>query len=176
MLVLIAASFYLYGRLTESLVYQQNPTRGRLLVDTALIQEHWENWNPSTTDAAPAGGGNFGAAGGKDEFQELIQELSKTWQMNKFDKSFIRPDKVEKGEQQIDEFEREFLALASQGRRSMHRARVRATSTKRRRSSLRSGSSKETNSTNTIRPCTRRRVASAAIACATFRATCSTAI
>lgn len=115
LLVLIAASFYLYGRLTESLVYQQNPTRGRLLVDTALIQEHWENWNPSTTEAAPAGGGNFGAAGGKDEFQELIQELSKTWQMNKFDKSFIRPDKVEKGEQQIDEFEREFLALASQG-------------------------------------------------------------
>ncbi|MGC3972039.1 MAG: ATP-binding protein [Pirellulales bacterium] len=113
LLVLIAASFYLYGRLTESLVYQQNPVRGRLLVDTALIQEHWENWNPGPSDAA-GGGGNFAPTGGKDEFQELIQELSKTWQMNKFDKNFIRPDKVEKGEQPIDDWERDFLSRASQ--------------------------------------------------------------
>ncbi|MBL9092886.1 MAG: HAMP domain-containing histidine kinase [Planctomycetaceae bacterium] len=113
LLVLIAASFYLYSRLTESIVYKQNPASGRLLVDTALIQEHWENWNP--TDArADAPGDSFERSVGKDEFQELIQELSKTWQMNKFEKSFIRPDKVEKGAQPVDDFEREFLRTAAQ--------------------------------------------------------------
>jgi signal transduction histidine kinase len=115
LLVLIAASFYLYGRLTEKIVTDQNPTRGRLLVDTALIQEHWENWNPGPGDAAGGGAGNFAPTGGKDEFQELIQELSKTWQMNKFEKNFIRPDKVEKGEQPVDDWERAFLAEAAQG-------------------------------------------------------------
>ncbi|MCX7426474.1 MAG: ATP-binding protein [Planctomycetia bacterium] len=40
LLVLIAGSFWWYGRQTEGLVFQQNPTMGRLLVDQGLIVRH----------------------------------------------------------------------------------------------------------------------------------------
>jgi two-component system, NarL family, sensor histidine kinase BarA len=40
LLVLIAGSFWWYGRQTEELVFQQNPTMGRLLVDQGLIVKH----------------------------------------------------------------------------------------------------------------------------------------
>jgi two-component system, NarL family, sensor histidine kinase BarA len=42
LLLLITGSFWWYGKQTESLVYKQNPDRGRLLVDTALTRTHWE--------------------------------------------------------------------------------------------------------------------------------------
>ncbi|MCE9605928.1 MAG: HAMP domain-containing protein [Planctomycetia bacterium] len=97
LLVLIAASFFVYGRRTEDLVYQENPTRGRLLVDTILALVHWEKMEAN------------------EDFKPVIRDLSKTWQVNKFDQSFIRPDKVAKGDQQVDEFERAFLRQAVQG-------------------------------------------------------------
>lgn len=94
LLVLIAASFFVYGRRTEKLVTDVNPTRGRLLVDTILAQVHWEKMETN------------------EEFKPVIRDLSKTWQVNKFDQSFLRPDKVSLGQQQVDEFERDFLRAA----------------------------------------------------------------
>ena len=46
LLVLITGSFWWYGRQTEELVFQQNPTMGRLLVDQGLIGKHLK-WSPS---------------------------------------------------------------------------------------------------------------------------------
>ncbi|NQU22989.1 MAG: DUF3365 domain-containing protein, partial [Candidatus Nealsonbacteria bacterium] len=41
LLLLITVSFYLYGNETEKLVYKQNKTKGRLLVDQTLVMLHW---------------------------------------------------------------------------------------------------------------------------------------
>lgn len=94
LLVLIAASFFVYGRRTEKLVTDENPTRGRLLVDTILALVHWEKMESN------------------EEFKPVIRELSKTWQKNTFEHTFLRPDRVAQGEHVVDDFERAFLREA----------------------------------------------------------------
>ena len=42
-LILITASFYWYGRMTESMVDDQNLNTGRLLVAPILVRHHWKN-------------------------------------------------------------------------------------------------------------------------------------
>ena len=44
LLLLITASFWWYGSQTEKVVYQQNPDRGRLLVDMYMVGLHLEAW------------------------------------------------------------------------------------------------------------------------------------
>ena len=97
LLILITGSFFFYGWQTEQLVYKQNPTRGRLLVDTILALVHWEKFEQN------------------EEFKPVIRDLSATWQVNKYDWSFIRPNYVESGRQAIDEFEKSFLRRAEEG-------------------------------------------------------------
>ena len=46
LLILITGSFYLYGRLTSSLVDEQNRITGRLLVMPIILKRHWE-WSES---------------------------------------------------------------------------------------------------------------------------------
>jgi signal transduction histidine kinase len=41
LLLLITLSFWWYGSQTEKIVYQQNPDRGRLLVDVIMLGRHW---------------------------------------------------------------------------------------------------------------------------------------
>jgi signal transduction histidine kinase len=41
LLLLIAGSFYFYGRLTAGIVYDQNRTTGRLLIGRILYEKHW---------------------------------------------------------------------------------------------------------------------------------------
>ena len=97
LLVLITVSFFFYGQQTEDLVYRQNPTRGRLLVYSLLNFVHWEKLERY------------------EEFKPVIRELGASWQADKLNSSFIRPDKIADGSQPVDEFEREFLSRASQG-------------------------------------------------------------
>jgi signal transduction histidine kinase len=42
LLLLITASFWSYSYLTEKLVNEQNPIKGRLLVDQVMVAMHWE--------------------------------------------------------------------------------------------------------------------------------------
>ena len=42
LLLLITASFWSYGILTERVVYEQNQIRGQLLVDRIMLIRHWE--------------------------------------------------------------------------------------------------------------------------------------
>jgi two-component system, NarL family, sensor histidine kinase BarA len=44
--LLIAGSFFWYGRLTEQLVYRSNPDTARLLVPQVLLAKHWEALEP----------------------------------------------------------------------------------------------------------------------------------
>ncbi len=97
LLVLIAGSFTLYGRQTENLVHEQNPTRGRLLVDTSLALVHWNKFEQN------------------DQFKPVVAALSESLQQNKYKSSFIRPDRVASGDEQVDDFEREFLKRAEAG-------------------------------------------------------------
>jgi len=90
LLVLIAASFFVYGWRTEDLVYQENPTRGRLIVDTAMALVHWEKLD-------------------KEEFKPVIKELTSTWQANDYKYTFLLP-----GQQLDDEFERTFLRRSAE--------------------------------------------------------------
>ncbi len=42
LMLLIAASFYFYGKLTSRLVYEQNETTARLLITPILLEKHWK--------------------------------------------------------------------------------------------------------------------------------------
>ncbi len=42
LLLLIAASFWVYGTQTEDLVHEQSRNTGRLLVDQVMLITHWE--------------------------------------------------------------------------------------------------------------------------------------
>jgi two-component system, NarL family, sensor histidine kinase BarA len=44
LLLLITGSFWWYGNQTEQVVYQQNPARGRLLVDVFMLSIHMGSW------------------------------------------------------------------------------------------------------------------------------------
>lgn len=94
LLVLITASFFLYGQQTEKLVDSQNEVRGRLLVDTSVALLHWEKFEKS------------------DESKPWVRSLSESLQTNKYVSSFIRPSRVKEGKEQIDEFENDFLQQA----------------------------------------------------------------
>lgn len=97
LLVLIAGSFYLYGQETEKLVYKQNPTRGRLLVNTILVLRHWEEF-----DRSPG-------------FQPLIRDWFRDSEVSKYEWTILKPEKVKSGELKLDDFERDFFREAEQG-------------------------------------------------------------
>jgi len=97
LLVLIAGSFFTYGRQTELIVDKQNLIRGRLLVDTSLALVHWEKSEKS------------------DENQSWARMLGETLQTNKYESTFIVPGRVDRGEEKIDDFERDFLRRAQAG-------------------------------------------------------------
>ncbi len=53
LLILIIASFWSYGILTERVVYEQNQIRGQLLVDRIMLIRHWEkleNMSPKVSE------------------------------------------------------------------------------------------------------------------------------
>src|SRR3990172_5563996 len=58
-LVLMTASFYWYGRRTETLVYEQNRLTGQLLVAPSLVAHHWAR--TETRDFVPVVEELFGA-------------------------------------------------------------------------------------------------------------------
>ncbi|MBX3413424.1 MAG: HAMP domain-containing protein [Pirellulales bacterium] len=80
LLLLITGSFWWYGQQTEKLVYRQNQTRGRLLVDTIMTLKHWEGTNT------------------QDE-KDFAQGLSETLQNQQYGWTTIRPDSSEAAHQ-----------------------------------------------------------------------------
>ena len=74
LLVLIAGSFWWYGKKTEKLVYKQNRNKGQLLVDTLLVNYHWDKWD----EVQKLG-----------EFRDLVNALGGQLQNQQYSSSFI---------------------------------------------------------------------------------------
>ncbi len=94
LLLLICASFMLYGWLTERLVYEQNPIKGRLLVGQAMYKVHFDNWEAD------------------DDAARLAQKLALTFRKEDYRYSFITSESLHgidtQQDDQQDEKEREF--------------------------------------------------------------------
>ncbi len=89
LLLLISGSFWWYGARTGEVVFQQNRTTGRLLVDQIMYIEHWEKFE---TD---------------ERFLPLVQDLAGNLRKQEYKSRFIRPYSTE-GDQQ-PEIERQLL-------------------------------------------------------------------
>jgi signal transduction histidine kinase len=71
---LMILSFWIYGSRTDQLVAEQNPAKGRLLVNTALVIKHWIFWSEE-----------------KDEFREVLRDLTPKIQTQKYTWDFLSP-------------------------------------------------------------------------------------
>ena len=72
LMLLIAGSFYAYGKLTQDLVYKQNLNAGRLLIYPITLEKHWK-WdsqkpNPDAEEGVPRFAG--------ENFQPVIEQMS----------------------------------------------------------------------------------------------------
>ncbi len=75
LLLLITASFWWYSDMTDDLVFQQNRSTGRMLVDRVMLIEHWSKMD--------------------SRFQTLIQDLFKKLTKEDFDYYFIFPQEMQ---------------------------------------------------------------------------------
>lgn len=71
---LMILSFWIYGSRTDQLVAEQNPAKGRLLVNTALVIKHWIFWSEEN-----------------DEFREVLRDLTPKIQTQKYTWDFLAP-------------------------------------------------------------------------------------
>ncbi len=71
---LMILSFWIYGSRTDQLVAEQNPAKGRLLVNTALVIKHWIFWSEEN-----------------DEFREVLRDLTPKIQTQEYTWDFIAP-------------------------------------------------------------------------------------
>lgn len=71
---LMILSFWIYGSRTDQLVAEQNPAKGRLLVNTALVIKHWIFWSEQN-----------------DEFREVLRDLTPKIQTQKYTWDFLIP-------------------------------------------------------------------------------------
>ena len=100
LLVLITASFYWYGSVTEDLLYQQNRLTARRLVDQVLLREHWVKMDSRV----------------QPEFAELVKTLGERLTKHPYQAGFIYPRNVPGKPPPRDELEFGLLDKFSQGR------------------------------------------------------------
>ncbi|NUQ64325.1 MAG: DUF3365 domain-containing protein [Pirellulales bacterium] len=98
LLLVITVSFFLYWRVTETVVYEQNPTKGQLLADQAMLVTHWEKMEPDEKFLPVV--------------QDLTEKLSK--QKQEYEWRFIKPGDPKKGPR--NPFEQELLERFSKPR------------------------------------------------------------
>ncbi|NQT39764.1 MAG: HAMP domain-containing protein [Planctomycetes bacterium] len=113
LLLLITGSFLWYGKETEKLVFEQNPTKGRLLVDQVMLVEHWKGLETRQLDpdSLPWEGVTQNE-GGSELVDALANELSKNEYKWRFIiKDDLTPAIAAPGEkkQPLDLFEKELL-------------------------------------------------------------------
>ncbi len=90
---LIAASFWVYSSQTDVLVSKQNPSRGRLLVETIMLATHWQKFDEIREKPRSADEASLYA-----DITTNLKNLDYEWK-------FIRPAGVEKDKQPEDAFE-----------------------------------------------------------------------
>jgi len=94
LLLLITASFWSYSYLTEKLVEEQNPIKGRLLVDQVMLAMHWEEFETRPKDLL------------------LVKNLTKTLSKQEkqdYDWSFITSKNIVAG-QKLDGFQQQLVS------------------------------------------------------------------
>ncbi|MEX0711896.1 MAG: ATP-binding protein [Pirellulales bacterium] len=79
LLTLITGSFWLYGSMTDKLVERQNPSKGRLLVDTSMVLTHWEKTDVTDTSKA-------------EDWLPYIDQLRRSLYKHDYQWNFIRAD------------------------------------------------------------------------------------
>lgn len=89
LLLVIAVSFFLYWRVTETVVYGQNPNTGKLLVDQVMLITHWEELET------------------EEGFLPVVQDLTDKLSKQEYEWRFIRPNDPKKRPQ--DAFEQQLL-------------------------------------------------------------------
>jgi len=95
-LVLVGSfSFFLYWRVTESIVNEQNTLTGRLLADQVMLVTHWEGIEKRSQEEQATGA----------EFDLLIRSFAEKLKEDDFNATFISPDDELK-----DPFERDLLS------------------------------------------------------------------
>ena len=93
LLLLITASFWSYSYLTEKLVEEQNPIKGRLLVDQVMLSLHWREFE---TDK---------------EFLPLVENLTKTindQENQQYEWDFITSKTIAAGEK-LNDYEQQVV-------------------------------------------------------------------
>jgi signal transduction histidine kinase len=103
LLLLITASFWSYGILTERVVYEQNQIRGQLLVDRVMLIRHWEKL-PSMLQKDSE---NIRYIMETD--LEVMDNLTKNLSKQKFDLRFIWANSTDATNRPHGEYERELL-------------------------------------------------------------------
>ena len=81
LLVVITVSFFLYWRVTQELVYRQNPNTGRLLADQAMLVKHWEEFEELSAREEGRG----------EEFLSVIGALTENLNKQDYDWRLIFP-------------------------------------------------------------------------------------
>ncbi len=93
LLLLITGSFLWYGRSTEQIVYEQNPKKGKMLVDTIMAVEHWVKLETN------------------EQFLPLVKSLVERLDTEEYEWEAIRPASNRLGDdfKPADEFEIKLL-------------------------------------------------------------------
>ncbi len=103
LLLLITASFWWYGSQTEKLVYEQNRTTGRLLVDQVMLIKHWEELETKEQAEKPE---QWTQGQRNMTFLQVLQDLTEKLSKQEYDWHFIRPGSTDGTGMPQDEFER----------------------------------------------------------------------
>lgn len=87
LLLVITVSFFLYWRVTETVVYEQNPKKGQLLADQAMLVTHWEKLETN------------------EQFLPVVRDLTEKLSKETYEWRFIKPGDPEKGPRNAVELE-----------------------------------------------------------------------
>jgi len=91
LLLLIFASFWVYGKQTEKLVNRQNRTTGRLLVDQATLVKHWEELETRRFDET----GTLSGPRSTANFLPVIEDLTDKLGKQEYELSYLRPEELD---------------------------------------------------------------------------------
>jgi signal transduction histidine kinase len=109
--ILISGSFWWYGFQTEQLVYKNDRTTGRLLVDQTMLNKHLEWATAIQKDRPSEGITDPNAVLYKEMIEDLVKQLSK----HKYESYFLTNQNPENSDRshEISDWEKELLAKYS---------------------------------------------------------------
>ncbi len=77
LLLLITASFWLYGKRTNKIIDEQNRNNGRMLVDQEMAFRHWKRLEATKENS---------------DYRDIVKMLAKSFNKQRYDVRFILPN------------------------------------------------------------------------------------